>query len=131
MKHWTRKDKVSLNPTELRQLRESGLTLEAIADRLGTTRHVVAKRCCEYGIVYGRGHTPANKTANRCESRREQLNKARKGNGTPLEKREANFIKRLAEDERTAMYEYIGGYKSKREKLTVRCRSCGGPPCRR
>ena len=42
-----------------------------------------------------------------------------------VEKREADFIERLANDPRTQMYEYVGGYKTRHDKVTIRCRKCG------
>ena len=121
----TRVDSSTIDAADLKRLREECYSLEQIAQMLGISRHVIAKKCIEYGITYGRGRTPANKRANRCQARTDQLNKARKGNGIALEVRERNFVERLANDPRTQMYEYVGGYKSRNEKLTVRCRKCG------
>lgn len=117
--------RIDIDKHELKRLADDGMTIEQLAEHFGCSIRVISRRRKEYGIQYGRGHAPANIKANNSESRTRQLNKARKGNGTPLEVREANFVARLAADPRTQMYEYVRGYSSELEKLTVRCRGCG------
>lgn len=119
------KKTIHIDKDELYELCESGLTEYEIAKRFNCSRRVITRRKSEYGIVYGRGHTPANKKANHDPSRRGRGRCNFQRVNDPLEKREADFIKRLASDPRTKMYEYVGGYKTKRDKLTIRCRKCG------
>lgn len=119
------KKTIHIDKDELYELCESGLTEYEIAKRFNCSRRVITRRKSEYGIVYGRGHTPANKKANHDPSRRGRGRCNFQRVNDPLEKREADFIERLASDPRTKMYEYVGGYKTKRDKLTIRCRKCG------
>ena len=109
---------------ELFDLCESGLTNAEIARRFNCHESTIAKRKRKYGIIYGRGHAPSNIKANHDPSRRGMGN-IHCLNNDPIEKREDDFIKRLASDPRTQMYEYVGGYKTRRDKVTIRCRKCG------
>lgn len=110
---------IHIDKRELSELCESGMTQFEIAEYLNCSPQTITRRKREFDLIYGRGHTPANKRANHDLSRRGM------SNNDPLEKREADFIKRLASDPHTQMYEYIGGYKTRHDKLTVRCRKCG------
>lgn len=114
--------KISIDRDELTRLGDSGMTIKQIAEHFGCSARVINRRREEFGIKYGRGHSPANIAANHDPKRREVKNLPP---FEPLGARESKFIKRLAKDPRTEMYEYIGGYKSKDEKLTVRCKKCG------
>ena len=118
--------KVEINAQELRKLCDSGMTEYELAEYFGCSRRVLGRRKHEYGIIYGRGHAPSNIKANHDPSRRDMGKRnVRHLCNDPIEKREADFIERLASDPRTQMYEYVGGYKTKRDKLTIRCKKCG------
>ena len=114
--------KIVIDRDELVRLGDSGMTIKQIAEYFGCSARVINKRRVEFGIKYGRGHSPANIAANHDPKRRDVANLPPID---PLEVREARFVQRLASDPRTKMFEYIGGYKSKEKKLTVRCRGCG------
>ena len=111
-----KKSKIDIDAVERDYI--AGISTVELGAKYGVCGATISKWMKKRSCLRGRGHGPAFEKAHRG-----------KFSGTPkrdsVEKREADFIERLASDPRTKMYEYVSGYKTRRDNLTVRCRKCG------
>ena len=110
--------KIEIDIDYVRQLRERGLSLEDVAERLGVSRNIVVKRCMENGVVYGKGHSPSNKKRNAIREKKPVY-------VAPIKEREARFFEKFANDRNLTQFEYVGGYQGEHKKVIIRCKTCG------